>query len=448
MVRNPGRAPSGLPPSQGRRTDRQERHRTHGTSASGVRPTPSTVSGGRPLTHHGGSSGRGAGTTGSGSSAGRTARVTTGAASGGFTLQTSILVTTSAPTPSIIAPATVGRGSREGPSGEGPSGEGSSEPTLDVSHIFETGSDVATLTRGQLQDLEDTTRRRRRSRSSHADDHDSQPRSRRSRRSSPDVVGDRRPQPVPLVELLLDRYGFPEGTDSLKVVGTMDIATRLAAKYGPISARHRNARARVETRREKNVMVTNPYGHQGFTGYRARFESSNAEVGAADGAAAAGGTAVGADGDDAEFDQSNGEEEDDHGQAPQQEPVEDDGEDDEDDQDSPSRFEIREAFRAPAEPAPAAATSEGRSVIRFIVGGQTSAPRTIVPQPSVQRAIPLDPQPSVARTGTPQPSAVRTVVSNPSCARAIVPEPSSRQTQAQTQPVRGTEERRAKKSKK
>ncbi|KAL3700182.1 hypothetical protein R1sor_018204 [Riccia sorocarpa] len=517
MVRDPARAPSGPPLSQGGRPDRQERHRTHGTSAGGVRPTPSTVSGGRPPTHHGESSGRGACSTGSGSSGERTVGVTTGAASGGFTPQTLIPVTTSAPTPSIIAPATVGRrsigrGSREDPSGEGPSG-----PTLDVSHIFEAGSDVATLTRGQMQDLvgrifevklqqfasemglgstpsrsgggasnekEDTTRRRR-SRSSHADD--TQPRSRRSRRSSPDVDGDRIPQPVPLVELQLNQYGFPEGTDSLKVVGTMvrevcrlylpddavwtdvpvttrynilDIANSLAAKYGPISVRHKNARARVESRREKNVMVTNPYGHQGFPGYRAPFEPSNAEVGAADGAAAAGGTAVGAGGDDAEFDQSSGEEEDNHGQTPLQEPVENDGEDDEDDQDSPSRFEIREAFRAPAEPAPAepapaAATSDGRSIIRIVVGGQTSATRTIVPQPSVQRAIPLDLQPSVARTvtprtGTPQPSAVRTVVSDPSCARAIVPESSSRQTRAQTQPAsaQDTEERRAKKSKK
>ncbi|KAL3702579.1 hypothetical protein R1sor_020601 [Riccia sorocarpa] len=112
-------------------------------------------------------------------------------------------------------------------------------------------------------------------------------------------------------------------------------------------------------------MATNPYGHQGFSGFRARFmkefgvypepkhnaflrahgmkkvfefvrkgrdipevgECSNAEVGAADGAAAAGGSAVGADGDDAEFDESSGEEENDHGQTPQQEPVEEDGED-------------------------------------------------------------------------------------------------------------------------
>ncbi|KAL3696858.1 hypothetical protein R1sor_010934 [Riccia sorocarpa] len=209
----------------------------------------------------------------------------------------------------------------------------------------------------------------------------------------------------------------------------MDIAMRLAAKYGPISALHKNARARVESRREKNVMVTNPSGHQGFSWFRARFESSSAEVGAADGAVGAGGTAVGADGDYAKFDQSSGEEEDDHGQAPHQKPVEEDGGDDEDD--------------------------------------HTSAQRTIVPQPLIQRAIhldpqpsvleaiPLDPQPLVARTvtpqtGTPQPSTMRTVVSDLSCARIIVPEPSSRHTRAQTQSAsaRGTEERRVKKNKK
>ncbi|KAL3688167.1 hypothetical protein R1sor_014476 [Riccia sorocarpa] len=116
--------------------------------------------------------------------------------------------------------------------------------------MFEAGSDVATLTRGQMQDLigrifdvklqqfasemglestpsrsgggasteqEDTTRRRH-SRSSHTDD--AEPRNRRSRRSSPNVDRDRRPQPVPLVELELDEYGYPEG-DSLRVLGTI-----------------------------------------------------------------------------------------------------------------------------------------------------------------------------------------------------------------------------------
>ncbi|KAL3682889.1 hypothetical protein R1sor_000911 [Riccia sorocarpa] len=302
MVRDPGRIPSGLPPSQRGQPDRQERHRTHGTGACGVRPTPSTVSGGRPPTGHSrGSSGRGARST------------------------------VSAPTPSVFAPATSGRGSIGRGSGEGPSGEGPSRPTLDpidVSHMFEPGSNVATFTREQMQEWmerfftvklqqfatemglestpsasgggasieqEDTTRRRR-SRSSHEDD--TRPRSRRRRRTSPDGDGDRRPQPVPLVQIQMDRYGVPEGTDSLKVVGTMvrevcklylpddavwsdvpmttrydilDIAKHLAAKYGPISARHKNARARVEKRREKNAMATNPYGHQGFSGFRARF---------------------------------------------------------------------------------------------------------------------------------------------------------------------------------
>ncbi|KAL3675872.1 hypothetical protein R1sor_025820 [Riccia sorocarpa] len=49
------------------------------------------------------------------------------------------------------------------------------------------------------------------------------------------------------------------------------IATRLAAKYGTVSVQHQNAERRVEIRREKNVMVTNPFGHQGFAGFRARF---------------------------------------------------------------------------------------------------------------------------------------------------------------------------------
>ncbi|KAL3676544.1 hypothetical protein R1sor_026492 [Riccia sorocarpa] len=286
MVRDPGRASSVPPPLQGGRPDRQERHRTHGTSAGGVRPTPSTVSGDRPPAHLVRSSGEG----------------------------------------------DMNYWFREG-SGEGPSGEGPSGPTLDpidVSPMFEPGSDVVAFTRGQMQDWisrflevkfqqfatemglgstpspsgggasteqEDTTQRRR-SRSSHADD--THPHARRSRRSSPDVDGDRRPQPVPLVELEIDEYGIPEG-DGLKVLGTMvcevcrlylpddaiwsavpvnhryqilDIAMRLAAKYGPVSVRHKNAKARVERRREKNVMVTNPYGHQGFSGFRARFKKA------------------------------------------------------------------------------------------------------------------------------------------------------------------------------
>ncbi|KAL3689794.1 hypothetical protein R1sor_016103 [Riccia sorocarpa] len=376
---------------------------------------------------------------------------------------------------------------------------------------------------------EDTTRRHR-SRSSHADD--AEPPSRRSRRSSPDADRDRRPQPVPLVELELDEYGISEG-DSLRVLGTMvrevcrlylpddaiwsampvnqryqilDIATRLAAKYGPISVRHKNAKARVESRREKNIMVTNPYGHQGFGGFRARFKKkfgvypepkhnaflrlhgmkrvfefmrtgrefpevggpSNAEVGADDGAdGATAGSDVGANDDGAESSELEGSgnefEEDDQGQAPQQERVEEleDAEDDEEDEDS-SRFEIREALRALVEPA----LTEAQHIICFVTGGESSAPRTL-PQPAVLQAIPLgppsgvlraipwDPQPLVARTVpprtvTPQPSAARAVVSDPSRAQITVPEPSSRQTRAQSQPAsaRGTEEQRGKKKKK
>ncbi|KAL3701515.1 hypothetical protein R1sor_019537 [Riccia sorocarpa] len=259
-------------------------------------------------------------------------------------------------------------------------------------------------------------------------------------------------------------------------------------------------------------MVTNPYGYHGFGGFRARFKKkfgvypepkhnafirlhrmkrvfefmrtgrdfpevggpSNAEVGAdntageddtsgaddgADGAAA--GSDVGADDDGAERSELGGRgdefEEDDQGQAPQQERVEEleDAEDDEEDEDS-SRFEIREALRAPVQPA----LTEAQRIIRFVTGGESSAPRTL-PQPSVLQAIPLDPpsgvlraiprdpQPSVARTVTPQPSAARAVVSDPSRAQPTVPEPSSRQTRAQSQPAsaRGTEEQRSKKSK-
>ncbi|KAL3701236.1 hypothetical protein R1sor_019258 [Riccia sorocarpa] len=273
-----------------------------------------------------------------------------------------------------------------------------------------------------------------------------------------------------------------------------------------VSVRHKNAKARVERRREKNVIVTNPYGHQGFSGFRARFKKafdvypepkhnaflcahgmkrlfefmrtgrdfpevggpSSAEVGAddtagaddgADGAAA--GSDAGADDDGAEFSQLEGSEdefeEDDQCQAPQQERVEklEDAEDDEEDEDS-SRFEIREALRAPVEPA----ITEAQCIIRFVTGGESSAPRTI-PQLAVLHAIPLDPPsdvlraiPPVARTVTPrtvtpQPPTARAVVSDPSRARTMVPEPSTRQTRAHTQQVsaRGTEERRAKKKK-
>ncbi|KAL3694717.1 hypothetical protein R1sor_008368 [Riccia sorocarpa] len=259
-------------------------------------------------------------------------------------------------------------------------------------------------------------------------------------------------------------------------------------------------------------MVTNPYGHQGFGGFRARFKKkfgvypepkhnaflhlhgmkrvfefmrtgrdfpevggpSNVEVGAddtagaddgADGAAA--GSDVGAGDDGAEFSQLEGSgdesEEDDQGQAPQQERVEEqkDAEEAEEDEDS-SHFEIRESLRALV----ASALTPAQRIIRFVTGCESSAPRTL-PQPAVLQAIPLDPpsgvlraiptdpQPSVARTVTPrivtpQPSAARAVVSDPSRARTTVPEPSSRQTRAQTQPAsaRGTEEQRGKKRKK
>ncbi|KAL3700224.1 hypothetical protein R1sor_018246 [Riccia sorocarpa] len=486
MVRDPGRAPSGLPPSQERQPDCQERDRTHSTSASDRRTTPSTAGGGHPPPHPRKSSGSGAGASGSMSSGGRTPGVTTGAASRSSTPQTSILVTTSAPIPSIpAAPATM----------QYLTGRIFDVKLQQFASEMGLGSTPSRSGGGASTEQEDTTRRRR-SRSSHADD--AEPRSRRSRRSSPDADRDRRPQPVPLVELDLD---------------DLDIATRLAAKYGPISVRHKNAKARVESRREKNIMVTNPYGHQGFGGFRARFMKkfgvypepkhnaflrlhgikrvfefmrtgrefpevggpSNAEVGAddtageddtsgaddgADGAAA--GSDVGADDDDAERSELEGSgdefEEDDQGQAPQQERVEEleDAEDDEEDEDS-SRFEIREALRAPVQPA----LTETQRIKRFVTGGESSAPRTL-PQPSVLQAIPLDPpsgvlraiprdpQPSVARTLTPQPSAARAVVSDPSRAQPTVPEPSSRQTRAQSQPTsaRGTEEERGKKSKK
>ncbi|KAL3678893.1 hypothetical protein R1sor_021849 [Riccia sorocarpa] len=486
------------------------------------------------------------------SSSGRTPGVTTGAASRGSTPKTSIPVTTSAPTPSIpAAPATVVRGSREGPSGEGPSGP--TIPPIDVSDIFEAGSDTATLTRGQMQDLigrifyvklqqfasemglgstpsrsgggasteqEDTTRRRR-SRSSHADD--AEPRSRvaddllltsietvdHSRLYRPD---DAIWSAVPVNH----RYQmYRDIRARFKKSHLLSETTRLAAKYGPVSVRHKNAKARVESRREKNIMVTNPYGHQGFGGFRARFKKkfgvypepkhnaflrlhgmkrvfefmrtgrdfpevgslSNAEIGADDTAGAddgadgaAGGSDVGAEDDGAEFSELEGNgdesEEDDQGQAPQQERVEEqedaeEAEEAEEDEDS-SRFEIREALRAPIQPA----LTEAQRIIRFVTGGECSAPRTLPQRPVLQaipldpssgvlRTIPTNPQPSVARTVTPrtvtpQPPAARAVVSDPSRARTTVPEPSSRQTRAQTQPTsaRGTEEQRGKKSKK
>ncbi|KAL3680502.1 hypothetical protein R1sor_023458 [Riccia sorocarpa] len=241
MVRDPGRAPSGQPPSQGGQLDRQERHRTHHTGAGEVRTTPSTVGGGRPPTYRGGSSG-------GGSSEGERPRVSRGAASGGSG-QTSIPVSVPASRPSTFAPATAGRGS-------GPSGEGPSRPTLgplDVSQMFDAGADVAAFTRTQMQEwvervlergleqlaaqyglgrgtspapsgggastdrVDDTQRRR--SRSSHENDHDTRDR-RRSRTSSPDVDRERRPHSVPLVSLQLDTYGHTEG-DSMRVLAGM-----------------------------------------------------------------------------------------------------------------------------------------------------------------------------------------------------------------------------------
>ncbi|KAL3696093.1 hypothetical protein R1sor_010169 [Riccia sorocarpa] len=360
------------------------------------------------------------------SSGGRTPGVPTGAASRGSTPQTSIPVTTSAPTPSIpAAPATVvrgsiGRGSRGGPSGEGPSGEGPSGPTIppmDISDMFEAGADTTTLTRGQMQDLIGRIIEVKFQQFA-------KPRSRRSRRSSSDADRDRRPQPVPLVELELDEYGIPE-EDSLRVLGTM-------VREGPSNA---------------EVGADDTAGED---------DTSGADDGA-DGAAA--GSDVGADDDGAERSELEGSgdefEEDDQGQAPQQERVEE-LEDAEEDEDS-SRFEIREALRVPVEPV----LTEAQRIIRFITGGESSALRTL-PQPAVLqaillgppsgvlRAIPRDPQPSVARTVTPQPSAARAVVSDPSRAQTTVPKPSSRQTRAQSQPAsaRGTEEQRGKKSKK
>ncbi|KAL3685016.1 hypothetical protein R1sor_003038 [Riccia sorocarpa] len=173
--------------------------------------------------------------------------------------------TLDSPRPSTFAPATVGRGS--GPSGEGPSGEGSSRPTLgplDVSHMFEVGADVVAFTRTHMQEWME--------------------------RGLEQFV-------LSTAWGVLDQYGYSEG-DSMRVLGSMTceicrlylmdditwadvpenqrlaIATRLAAKYGPVSVQHQNAERHVEIRREKNVMVTNPFEHQGFAGFRARFKKT------------------------------------------------------------------------------------------------------------------------------------------------------------------------------
>ncbi|KAL3686450.1 hypothetical protein R1sor_009024 [Riccia sorocarpa] len=544
MVRDPGRAPSGQPPSQGGQPDRQERHRTHRTGAGEVRTTPSTVGGGRPPTYCGGSSGGGS------SDRGRP-RVSSGASSGGSG-QTSIPVSVPASRPSTFAPATAGRGS-------GPSGEGPSRPILgplDVSQMFEAGADVVAFTRTQMQewvervlerDLEqfaaqyglgrgtspapsgdgastdrvDDTRRRR-SRSSHEDDHDTRDR-RRSRRSSPDVDRERRPQSVPLVSLQLDTYGHTEG-DSMRVLAgmvrevcrlyltddttwaevpenqRMAIATRLVAKYGQVSVQYQNAERRVEIRREKNVMVTNPFGHQGFAGFRARFEKafgmyplpkhtafarahgikrvfqfmengrdipeseeagpSNAEAGedgaadddfAAAAAAGAGAAAAAAAGtgddvdDDALSDLSEGLrgaelEEDELGLSPQQEEHAESGGDDEDDTDtSPDRYQIRPSLCEPAQPT----VSASQRLARLVVGApQLPAPSTVVPAPPAPRT--LVPAPPTPRTIVPRPSVRGTIVPSALVARTDAPQPSAAQTLASTQ---GTEGRK-KKSKK
>ncbi|KAL3691579.1 hypothetical protein R1sor_005230 [Riccia sorocarpa] len=476
MVRDPGRAPSGQPPSQGGQPDRQERHRTHRTGAGEVRTTPSTVSGGRPPTYRGGSSG-------GGSSEGGRSRVSSGAASRGSG-QTSIPVSVPASRPSTFAPATTGRGS-------GPSGEGPSRPTLgplDVSQMFEAGANVAAFTRTQMQEwvervlergleqfaaqyglgrgtspapsgggastdrVDDT--RRRRSRSSHEDDHDTRDR-RRSRRS-PDVDRERRPH--------------------------LAIATRLAAKYDPVSVRYQNAERRVEIRREKNVMVTNPFRHQGFAGFRARFKKvfgmyplpkhtafarahgikrvfqfmengrdipesdkagpSNAEAGedgAADDdfaaaaaagavAAAAAGTGDGVD-DDALSDFSEGLrgaelEEDELGLSPQQEQHAESGGDDEDDTDtSPDLYQIRPALCEPAQPT----VSSSQRLARLVVGApQLPATSTVVPAPPAPKT--LVPAPPAPRTVVPRPSVRGTVVPSASVARTDTPQPSAAQT--------------------
>ncbi|KAL3685986.1 hypothetical protein R1sor_004008 [Riccia sorocarpa] len=272
------------------------------------------------------------------SSGGRTLGVTTGAASGGSTPQTSIPVTTSAPTPSI------------------PAAKGYSRKRVHRERVARGSIKRGSIWRGSI-----------------GTDHtsDRQPRSRCSRRSSPIVDRDCRPQPVPLVELELDEYGYLVPGGRFFEGSGLDIATRLAAKYGPLSVWHKNAKARVESRREKNIMkkkfgVYPEPKHSAFLrlhGMKRVFEFmrtgrdfpevgglSIAEVGAddtagaddgADGAAA--GSDVGADDDGAEFSElegSGGEsEEDDEGQAPQQEPVEEleDAEDDKKDEPASAR---------------------------------------------------------------------------------------------------------------
>ncbi|KAL3676541.1 hypothetical protein R1sor_026489 [Riccia sorocarpa] len=347
MVRDPGRAPSGQPPSQGGQPDRKERHRTHRTGAGEVRTTPSTVGGGRPPTYR--------------------------------------------------------EGSSDGGSSEG------GRPRM-----FEGGADVAAFTRTQMQEW----------------------------------MGR-------VLERGLEQFA-----------AYLAIATRLAAKYGPVSVQYQNAERRVEIRREKNVMVTNPFGHQGFAGFRARFKKafgmyplpkhtasarahvikrvfqfmengrdipesevagpSNAEAGedgAADddfaaatvagaGAAAAAGTGDGVD-DDALTDFSEGLsgaelEEDKHGLTPQQEQHAESGGDDEDD--TPPAQPPAPSTVVPAPPAP-----------RTLVPAPP-APRTVVPRPSVRGTV--VPSASVARTDAPQPFTAQT----PLAARSVVPESSTART--------------------
>ncbi|KAL3684901.1 hypothetical protein R1sor_002923 [Riccia sorocarpa] len=362
---------------------------------------------------------------------------------------------------------------------------------------------------GASTDRVDDTRRRR-SRSSHEDDHDTRD-GRRSLPSSPDVDRERRPQFVPLVSLQLDTYGHTDD-DSMKVLAGMvcevcrlyltddttwaevpenqslAIATRLAAKYGPESVQYQNAERRVEIRRKKNVMVTNPFGHQGFAGFRARFKKafgmyplpkhtafarthgikrvfqfmengrdipeseeagpSNAEAGedgAADddfaaaaaagaAAAAAAGTGDGVD-DDALSDFSEGLrgaelEEDELGLSPQQEQHAESGGDDEDDTDtSLDRYQIRPSLCEPAQPT----VSTSQRLARLVVGApQLLAPSTVVPAPPAPRTVvprpsvrgTVVPSASIARTNAPQPS----VVQIPLAARSVVPESSTART--------------------
>ncbi|KAL3675630.1 hypothetical protein R1sor_025578 [Riccia sorocarpa] len=338
--------------------------------------------------------------------------------------------------------------------------------------MFEVGADVAAFTRTQMQkwvervlerDLEqfaaqyglgrgtspapsgsgastyrgDDTRRRR-SRSSHEDDHDTRDR-RRSRRSSPNVDKERRPQYV---------NGW--------VFCNLAIVTRLAAKYGPVPVQHQNAERRVEIRREKNVMVTNPFGHQGFAGFRARFKKAfgiyplpkhttfarahgikrvfqfmdngrdiaESEVGAGEdgaadddfaAAAAAGAAAAAATGtgdgvdDDALTDFSEGLsgdelEEDEHGLTLQQEQHAEDGSDDENDTPTGSAAQ-RLARLVVGAPQPPAQPPAPRTVVPA-----PPAPRIVVPRPSVRGTI--VPSASVARTDAPQRSTAQIVSSD------------------------------------